>query len=49
MRVVEIKLARINLEISVLKFIQKVYGFAIFANNLHTYAAVADELQVRLN
>lgn len=43
-RVIEIKSARTNLEISVLKFIQKVYGFVIFASNFHIYTAVADEL-----
>jgi hypothetical protein len=33
--VLEIKLARVNLKISVLEFNQKVHGFAVFANNLH--------------
>ncbi len=31
---------RISFEISILEFIQKAYGFVIFANNLHTYTAV---------
>jgi|GEM_PF-4731415 hypothetical protein len=41
---VEIKLTRINFEISVLEVIQKAYGFAVFTNNFHAYTAVADEL-----